>query len=100
MKNIKTYIFESSKQKINNAGKKKLTKFIDSLIKDIDNIEENVGIIPDDGEQVYSDCRDVIWNWVEDNNIVSSYTKDEETIRFVCDEYERLSNAICDKYNL
>lgn len=100
MKNIKTYILESSKEKIDNASKKKLTKFIDSLIKDLDNLENSTGIVHDDADQVDSDCRDTIWNWVDDNNIVSWSTKDQDSINFVTSEYERLAQAICDKYNL
>ena len=100
MKGIKTYIVESSKEKINNAGKKKLTKFIDDLIKHVDDIFDYAGIPADDADQVDSDCRDTVWNWVDDNNIVSWSTKDDDTVRFVTDEYERLAQAICDKYNL
>ena len=97
---FKQFIVESSKEKINNAGKKKLTKLIDSLIKDLDNLEKNIGIVHDDGEQVYSDCIDTIWTWVDDNNIVNWSTKDNDTINFINAECLRLVNAICDKYNL
>ena len=101
MKSIKEYINESIvTQKINSKGKKELKKFVDNAIKDIDNILDYYGISNNNEDDVYIDCRDTIWTFVNDNNICSDTTKDEESISFINDEYERLARAICDKYKI
>lgn len=101
MKSIKDFILESkAPNKISTFGKKKLTKYIDDLIKNIDDIFNYAGIPTDDADQVDSDCRDTIWNWVNDEGICNWDTEDKESVGFINDEYNRLSKAICDKYKL
>ena len=101
MKDIKQFIIEGkAPEKISTTGKKKLTKYIDDLIKHVDDIFDYAGIPTDDADQVDSDCRDTVWNWADDNNICSMWSKDDDTVRFVTDEYERLAQAIYDKFNL
>lgn len=101
MKDIKQFIIEGkAPKKISTTGKKKLTKYIDDLIKHVDDIFDYAGIPADDADQVDSDCRDIVWNWADENNICSMWSKDDDTVKFVTDEYERLAQAIYDKYNL
>ena len=101
MMTLKEYIYENKlPNKISATGKKKLTKYIDDLIKHVDNIFDYAGIPTDDGDQVYSDCRDTVWNWVHDNGVCNWDTEDDESSRFINSEYERLAQAICNKYNL
>ena len=101
MKDIKNYIIESrTPNKISVTGKKKLTKYINDLIKHVDDIWDYARIATDDADQVYNDCRDTVWNWVNDEGICSWDTEDEESNTFIEDEYTRLCDAIREKYNL
>ena len=101
MKDIKQFIIEGqAPEKISAAGKKKVTKFVNDCIKHVDDILDYAGIATDDCDQVYADCRDTVWNWADDNNICSMWSKDDDTCGFIQSEYDRLASFICDAYNL
>lgn len=87
-------------KKISELGKKKLTEFIDDLINHVDKIWDYSGIPTDDADQVYSDCRDAVWNWVNDEGICSWSTEDSDSVSFITEEIERLAKIINNRYNL
>lgn len=82
------------------TGKDKLDRHVKELIRDIKHIERNTGIRPDFRDQMYDDTNDYIWDWLEENGLLSSWTTDWASIEYVRDAISKIYDAVIAYYKI
>ena len=82
------------------TGKDKLDRHVNELIRDIKHIERNAGIRPDFRDPMYDDTNDYIWDWLEENGLLSSWTTDWASIEYVRDAISKIYDAVIAYYKI
>jgi hypothetical protein len=91
MNSLKDYIIEAS-EKISLTGKKKLDKQVDAWLKNIKAFMNDYGFCAED--DYYQEIENIVWNYVNDENIVSWSSKDRDTVSYIEDKIMLLSNEV------
>lgn len=80
------------KNKISATGKKKLEKQINKWLKNIKAFMWDYGFCKED--DYYQEVINIVWNYVDDYNIVSWNSDDPDTNAFIEEQINKLSDTI------
>ena len=94
MKNLSTYIAESVPRKLSAVGKKKLEKQVSECVSNIDDFYRSIGT--GNGEDHWDEVAAVVWNFLNDDHILSSSCEDDESNSFVEEQITKICDALED----
>ena len=94
MKNLRNYITESVSRKLSTTGKKKLEKQVNEWVSNIDDFYRSIGT--DKGADHWDEVATVVWNFLDDNNILSFDCEDAESNSFVEEQIMKVCDALED----
>ena len=94
MKSLLEYLNEgyAKNEKITATGKKKFDKVVSKWLGDIKSFMREYGFSRED--DYYTEIENIVWNYVNDNGIVSMASNDEDTMSYLDDKIEKLSDAV------
>jgi hypothetical protein len=94
MKDLKQYIAESAPHKLSATGKKKLEKQVNEWVSNIDDFYRSIGT--GKGEDHWDEVAAVVWNFLNDDRILSSDCEDVESNSFVEEQIMKICDALED----
>ncbi len=94
MKDLRNYIIESVPRKLSATGKKKLEKQVNEWVSNIDDFYRSIGT--GKGEDHWDEVTAVVWDFLDDNHILSSDCEDDESNSFVEEQIMKICDALSD----
>lgn len=94
MKDLKQYILESGPRKLSATGKKKLEKQVNEWVSNIDDFYRSIGT--DKGADHWDEVATVVWNFLDDDHILSFDCEDAESNSFVEEQIMKICDALED----
>jgi len=94
MSSIDDYITESGPRKLFATGKKKLEKQVNEWVSNIDDFYRSIGT--DKGADHWDEVATVVWNFLDDDHILSFDCEDAESNSFVEEQIMKICDALED----
>lgn len=94
MSSIDDYMTESGPRKLSATGKKKLEKQVNEWVSNIDDFYRSIGT--DKGADHWDEVATVVWNFLDDDHILSFDCEDAESNSFVEEQIMKICDALED----
>lgn len=95
MKDLRQYLIsEAGPRKLSVTGKKKLEKQVNEWVSNIDDFYRSIGT--GKGEDHWDEVAATVWNFLDDDHILSSDCEDDESNSFVEEQIMKICDALED----